>query len=59
MTLPAAGIEPLRRRAAHQAPDKWLVKDLVIPVPGAWNIEVKVLVSDFESVRISATLDIK
>jgi copper transport protein len=49
---PAAGIEPMRRSAAHQEGNVWRIDDLRIPLDGKWSLSVEILVSDFEKVRL-------
>jgi copper transport protein len=56
---PAAGIEPIKRPAANAGNGTWRVDDLVIPVPGRWNVEVAILISDFDLVRLRDTIDIR
>jgi copper transport protein len=56
---PAAGIEPIRRRATNNGDGTWRVDDLVVPVAGRWDIEVAILASEFDLVRINETIDIR
>jgi copper transport protein len=56
---PAAGIEPIKRPATKAGDGTWRVDDLVIPVPGRWDIEVAILISDFDLVRLRETVDIR
>jgi len=49
---PTAGIEPMRRSAAHQDGNVWRIEDLRIPLDGKWNLSVEILVNDFEKVRL-------
>lgn len=56
---PAAGIEPIRRKAAKPGDGTWRVDDLTIPIAGRWDIEVAILVSEFELVRLKETIDIR
>ena len=55
---PAAGIEPIRRAATRTDDGTWRVNDLVIPVAGRWSIEIALLVSEFELVRLKETVEI-
>jgi copper transport protein len=59
LSNPAAGIEPIRRPATRSDDGIWRVGNLVIPVAGRWNIEVAILISDFEEVRLRETIDIR
>lgn len=56
---PAAGIEPIKRPATKPGDGTWRVDNLVIPVPGRWDVEVAILISDFDLVRIRETIDIR
>lgn len=56
---PAAGIEPFRRPARAAGDGTWRVDGLVIPVPGRWDVEVAILVSDFDLVRVRDAIDIR
>jgi copper transport protein len=49
---PAAGIEPMRRSAAHAGEANWRVDGLSVPVAGRWNVRVEILVSDFDKVTV-------
>jgi copper transport protein len=53
---PAAGIEPLRLHAAPAEENRWAIDGLRIPVAGRWNLEVEILVSDFDKVRLEETV---
>jgi copper transport protein len=53
---PAAGIEPLRLSAALAGDNRWAIDGLRIPVAGRWNLEVEILVSDFDKVRLEETV---
>lgn len=45
---PAAGVEPIRRAAERDGPDRWRIDDLLIVPAGRWSVRVDVLVNDFE-----------
>lgn len=45
---PAAGIEPIRRKAQMNDDGDYVVEGLRLPVPGRWHIRVEILISDFE-----------
>ena len=42
------GIAPLERPAERVEPGQWRVPDLTLAVPGTWELELDVLISDFE-----------
>jgi len=56
---PATGIEPIKRAATKPGDGLWHVDHLVIPVAGRWDVEVAILVSDFDLVRLRDTIDIR
>jgi copper transport protein len=61
LASPAAGIEPLRRRAQRMGDSTtfsstWRIDDLTIPVAGQWNLRVEVLINDFEKVTLEETV---
>jgi hypothetical protein len=37
---------------------QWAIEDLTIPLPGIWAVEVNVLVSELEAVKLSGELAI-
>jgi copper transport protein len=61
---PGAGIEAFRRTATRAAENiasdapatMWRVDDLRIPVAGRWNLQVELLISDFDKVMIEDTV---
>jgi copper transport protein len=58
LSNPAAGIEPIRRTAT-QNEDQWRVDNLIVPVPGRWQMRVDVLISDFEKVVLEDAIEIR
>lgn len=54
----ACGIEPIRRVARLGPDGDWYIDDLTLAVPGLWQVEVDILVSDFKQVDIEAQIDI-
>lgn len=56
---PTAGIEPIERAARLGSDGAWRVEGLVLPVPGRWNAELEILVSDFEMLRLAETIEIR
>ena len=41
------GVAPLVRPAKQMQPGRWKVPELVLALPGAWQVEVDILISDF------------
>lgn len=58
LSNPAAGIEPIRR-AATRSEEQWRVDNLIVPVPGRWQMRVDVLISDFEKVVLEDAIEIR
>lgn len=56
---PAAGIEAIERKATRGADGVWRIDDLSLPVPGRWSVELAILISDFEMLRLNDTVEIK
>jgi copper transport protein len=56
---PAAGIEAIERRAVRGADGLWRIDALSLPVPGRWSVELAILISDFEILRLTDTVEIK
>jgi copper transport protein len=54
-----AGIEAIERPAIRGQDGTWRLDGLNLPVPGRWTIELEVLVSDFEMLRLTETLEIR
>ena len=48
LSNPAAGIEPIRRKAEMNDDGDYVVEGLRLPLPGRWHIRVEILISDFE-----------
>ena len=59
LSNPAAGIEPIKRPATKPGDGTWRIDDLTIPVPGRWTVQIAILVSDFDLVRLESTLDVR
>lgn len=58
LSNPEAGIEPIARQAVRAADDTWRVKEFPTPAAARWTVELEVLVSDFEMVRLTGTVQI-
>ncbi len=56
---PAAGIEAIERPAMRGADGLWRIDALNLPVPGRWNVELAILISDFEMLRLTDTVEIR
>ncbi|MGY8635457.1 CopD family protein [Bradyrhizobium sp. 14AA] len=52
LSLPSAGIEPLRRTAKADADGHWWIDELVIPTAGEWSLRLDILISDFRMVTM-------
>lgn len=57
---PDAGIEGIRRDA-HAVDDygTWDVDDLILPAGGTWQFTIEALISDFDLMRVSGSIDIR
>lgn len=56
---PAAGVEPIRRKASKPGDGTWQVDGLVLPLPGTWTVRLDVLISDYELARLQGELAIR
>jgi copper transport protein len=56
---PDAGIEPLRMPATQVEGASWRVGDVQLPISGAWQVRVEILVSDFEKITLEDTIDLR
>jgi copper transport protein len=59
LSNPAAGIEPIERRAVRAEDGNWHVDGLAIPVAGHWQIEVAVLITDFDKALLDTSVEIE
>jgi copper transport protein len=59
LSRPEAGIEPIERQAIKQADGSWQVSNMTLPVAGRWTVELEILVSDFEMIRLKETVEIR
>lgn len=48
LSNPAAGIEPIRKKAQMNGDGDYVVEGLRLPIPGRWHVRVEILISDFE-----------
>lgn len=58
-SLPAAGIEPIRRSPHEVAAGRYHLPELALPVPGRWTLRIEALVSDFDKRRFTLEVEIK
>jgi copper transport protein len=56
LSNPAAGIEPIERKAVRLGPGEWQVPGIALPVAGPWLARVDALVTDFEKLSLEAEL---
>ncbi|MFO1148620.1 MAG: copper resistance protein CopC [Alsobacter sp.] len=56
---PDLGLESIRRPAFKPGDGTWAVRDLVLPAPGRWQVEVEVLIDDFTLARLPGELDLR
>ncbi|WP_088342973.1 MULTISPECIES: copper resistance CopC/CopD family protein [Rhodomicrobium] len=56
---PTAGIEPIRRPATRPGDGTWAVDGLTIPQAGRWQVELEILVTDFELLKLDGEIDIR
>jgi len=56
---PAAGIEPIERQARLGPDGIWRLETLNLPVPGRWEVELAILISDFEMRRVKDAVFIR
>jgi copper transport protein len=59
MSLPAAGIEPLRRRAVRDASGRFIHHSNDLAVAGRWRIDVHVLIDDFTRKTVTFAVPIR
>ncbi|MET0430655.1 MAG: copper resistance D family protein, partial [Microvirga sp.] len=55
---PGAGIEPIERRAVREPDGSWRVEDLMLPVPGRWQVRVDALITDFDKATLEGSVEI-
>ena len=57
LSLPAAGIEPIRRPMRADGP-VWRAEGIVLPVPGAWTVRAAALITDYDLLALEGALGI-
>lgn len=55
----AEGIEPIERPAKLGPDGNWHIDGLTLPVAGTWQVEVDILVNDFQEIDLSDQVDIR
>jgi copper transport protein len=55
---PEAGIEPIRLDALQRGDGTWHAGPVTLPRPGDWEVTLRLLVTDFESVTLTDTLSL-
>ena len=53
---PDAGIEPIRLTALQGGDGLWHAGPVTLPRPGSWDVTLRLLITDFESVTLTDTL---
>jgi copper transport protein len=56
LTDPVTGIGPLAVAATRAEPGMWTTASVTLPSPGPWEVQLKLLVSDFEQVTLIGQL---
>lgn len=56
LAQPEAGIEPIRLTALQGGDGLWHAGPVTLPVPGDWDVTLRLLITDFESVTLTDTL---
>lgn len=56
LAQPDAGIEPIRLTALQGGDGLWHAGPVTLPVPGGWEVTLRLLITDFESVTLTDTL---
>jgi copper transport protein len=55
---PQGRIEPIRRDAHRLTATTWQVDQLAIPAPGRWELQLDLLVSDFDKVSLHTSVEL-
>jgi copper transport protein len=59
LSNPEKGIAPLERPAERTGPGQWRIAELLLTVAGTWELELDVLISDFERQTAVAEVTIR
>lgn len=58
LTNPGHGIAPLERQAERKGPGRWRAGDLALAAPGTWEVELDLLISDFERRTLTGRVEV-
>jgi copper transport protein len=58
LSLPERGIEPLERKATLGADGYWHLRDVPLPYPGRWHLQIDALVTDFRKITLEDEFDV-
>lgn len=56
---PAAGIEPIRRKAVKGSDAVWRIDALAIPIAGRWQVRIDILIDDFRMAKLEDAIEIR
>lgn len=59
LSLPERGIEPIERNATLGPDGYWHVRNVPLPQPGRWHMQIEALVTDFEKVTLEDDFEVK
>ena len=59
LSLPERGIEPMERRATLGPDGYWHVRDVALPLPGRWRMQIDALVTDFQKITLQDDLQVR
>lgn len=58
LSLPERGIEPMERRATLGPDGYWHVRNVALPQPGRWRMQIEALVTDFQKITLQDDLQV-
>jgi len=58
LSLPRRSIEPMERKAVLGADGYWSLRDVPIPYPGRWHVQVDALITDFQKISLGDEFDV-
>ncbi|TPQ28547.1 copper-binding protein [Bradyrhizobium guangdongense] len=58
LSLPERGIAPIERGAVLEADGYWHVRNMPLPHPGRWHLQIDALVTDFQKVTLEDDLEV-
>jgi copper transport protein len=59
VSLPERGIAPIERKAVPGPDGYWHVRDVPLPQPGRWHMQIDALVTDFEKLTLEDDFDVR